>query len=75
MGYAVPKQRGHGLLQRMRSRAFIIGDWNEEEHRIVYVSVDNGMAFQIVKTEVVDRLNKYIHIPHLVEQVAQLLLI
>ena len=58
MGYAVPNQRGHGLLQRMRSRAFIIGDVNKQENRIVYVSVDNGMAFQIVKTEVIDRLNK-----------------
>ena len=58
MGYAVPKQRGHGLLQRMRSRAFIIGDADVVENRVVYVSVDNGMAFQIVKTEVVDRLNK-----------------
>lgn len=58
MGYAVPKQKGHGLLQRMRSRAFIVGDMNDERNRLVYVSVDNGMAFQIVKTEVVDRLNK-----------------
>jgi len=58
MGYAVPKQRGRGLLQRMRSRAFIIGDINKQENRVVYVSVDNGMGFQIVKTEVVDRLNK-----------------
>jgi neutral ceramidase len=58
MGYAVPKQRGRGLLQRMRSRAFIIGDVDREENRVVYVSVDNGMAFQIVKTEVADRLNK-----------------
>jgi neutral ceramidase len=58
MGYAVPKQRGRGLLQRMRSRAFIIGDVNHEENRVVYVSTDNGMGFQIIKTEVVDRLNK-----------------
>ena len=58
MGYAVPKQRGHGLLQRMRSRAFIIGDVHQETNRVVYVSVDNGMGFQIIKTEVVDRLNK-----------------
>ncbi|CAF0953094.1 unnamed protein product [Adineta steineri] len=58
MGYAVPKQRGRGLLQRMRSRAFIIGDPNKEANRVVYVSVDNGMGFQIIKTEVVDRLNK-----------------
>ncbi|CAF4158777.1 unnamed protein product, partial [Rotaria magnacalcarata] len=42
----------------MRSRAFIIGDVNKEENRVVYVSADNGMAFQIIKTEVVDRLNK-----------------
>ncbi|CAF1532012.1 unnamed protein product [Rotaria sp. Silwood1] len=35
MRYATPQQRDHGLLQRMRSRAFII-----------------------VKTEVIDRLNK-----------------
>lgn len=58
MGYAVPKQRGRGLLQRMRSRAFIIGDVNKEENRVVYVSTDNGMGFQIIKTEIVDRLNK-----------------
>lgn len=58
MGYAVPKQRGRGLLQRMRSRAFIVGDVNREGNRVVYVSTDNGMGFQIIKTEVVDRLNK-----------------
>ena len=58
MGYAVPKQRGRGLLQRMRSRAFIIGDVTRKENRVVYVSVDNGMGFQIVKTEVAERLNK-----------------
>jgi neutral ceramidase len=58
MGYAVPKQRGRGLLQRMRSQAFIICDVNKQENRVVYVSVDNGMGFEIVKTEVVARLNK-----------------
>jgi neutral ceramidase len=58
MGYAVVSQHGRGLLQRMRSRAFIIGDVNKTENRVVYVSVDNGMAFQIVKSEVADRLNK-----------------
>jgi hypothetical protein len=35
MGYAVPKQRGRGLLQRMRSQAFIICDVNKQENRVV----------------------------------------
>ena len=42
----------------MRSRAFIIGDVNDKSKRVVYVSVDNGMGFEIIKTEVVDRLNQ-----------------
>ena len=58
MGYGRFQQQGRGLLQRMRSRAFIIGDVHHETNRVVYVSVDNAMAFQIVKIEVVDRLNK-----------------
>ena len=58
MGYGALNQQGHGILQRMRSRAFIIGDVNQQENRIVYVVVDNGMGFQIVKSEVIDRLKE-----------------
>ena len=58
MGYGKPEQHGRGLLQRMRSRAFIIGNVHSERNRIVYVAVDNAMGFQIVKDEVIDRLNQ-----------------
>ncbi|CAF1217065.1 unnamed protein product, partial [Didymodactylos carnosus] len=58
MGYAVPAQRGIGLLQRMRARAFIIVDPSPPNNRVVYVSMDNAMAFQMVRIEVIDRLQK-----------------
>lgn len=58
MGYGSLGQTGRGLLQRMRSRAFIIGNVDKQENRIVYVSTDNGMGFQIIKAEVIDRLKK-----------------
>ena len=67
MGYAVPSQRGSGIHQRLRARAFIVGDDDDGEanqrlgesantKRVVFVSVDGGMASDIVKNEVVTRL-------------------
>ena len=60
MGYAVPGQRGTGIHQRLRARAFVIGDDDDAtdypKKRVVFVSVDGGMASDIVKNEVVMRL-------------------
>lgn len=83
MGYAMPGQKGAGLLQRLRSRAFIFvenqaragaaaaakGKTNggkkkktaskkEQQllNRVVYVSIDLCMGFQLVKNGVIDKL-------------------
>jgi len=54
MGYAVPGQRGTGIQQRLRARAFIMAD---DVKRVVFVSVDGGMGSDLVKMKVIDSLN------------------
>eukprot|EP01034_Spumella_vulgaris_P022327 gene22328-28447_t len=54
MGYAVPSQRGSGIHQRLRARAFAFADENK---RNVFVSVDGGMGSDLVKMRVLDILN------------------
>lgn len=51
MGYAVPGQRGTGIHQRLRARAFVIAD---DASSVVYVSADGGMGSDLVKMRVVD---------------------
>lgn len=53
MGYAVPKQKTSGIHIRLRSRAFIVGDAHK---RVVFVSADLCMLFQMVKLKVSERL-------------------
>lgn len=55
MGYAVPAQRGSGIHQRLRARSFAFEDDNK---RAVFVSVDGGMASDLVKMKVLDRLDQ-----------------
>ena len=54
MGYAVPGQRGQGIHQRLRARAFAFDDGNKH---LAFVSVDGGMGSDLVKFRVLDRLN------------------
>ncbi len=54
MGYAVPGQRGSGIHLRLRARSFIISDGSK---RVAFVSVDGGMASDLVKMRVVEKLN------------------
>lgn len=56
MGYAVPGQRGTGIHQRLRARAFVIAN-DDDSARFVYVSVDGGMGSDLVKMRVLDELN------------------
>lgn len=60
MGYATPEQKGAGLQQRLRSRAFIFVDDHEDSKtsgkRVVYVSADICMGFQMMKTNILDKL-------------------
>jgi len=58
MGYAVPSQRGTGIHQRLRSRAFVIED--DESHMIAFVSADIGMGSDLLKMRVIDGLNERI---------------
>ena len=55
MGYAVPSQRGSGIHLRLRSRAFV---FEEAGQLICYVSVDGGMASDMVKMRVLDMLQE-----------------
>ncbi|XP_068227138.1 putative neutral ceramidase C isoform X1 [Palaemon carinicauda] len=53
MGYANPGQINSGIHMRLYSRAFLIDDTSR---RLVFVSLDCGMMGQLVKIEVVKRL-------------------
>ncbi len=57
MGYAVPDQKGTGLHTRQWARAFVIQDPVSAE-KIVYVSIDMCMGFQMVKLQVIENLQK-----------------
>ncbi len=53
MGFAVPEQKTSGIHIRLRARAFIFGDG---ERRVVFVSCDLGMLFQMVKLKVAEKI-------------------
>ncbi|MBC7533170.1 MAG: neutral/alkaline ceramidase [Oligoflexus sp.] len=53
MGFADGKQITSGIQMRLRSRAFIVGD---ETKRVVVVSADLGMLFQMVKLKVSEKV-------------------
>lgn len=66
MGYANPEQIGSGIHMRLMSRAFVIqSDYNSKKNKkniqndqlIGFVSVDGGMASDIVKFKVIERVN------------------
>jgi neutral ceramidase len=52
-GFAVSSQTSAGIHTRLRSRAFVIGDGDK---RIVFVSADLGMLFQMVKVKVCEKI-------------------
>jgi len=52
-GFAVSTQKTAGIHLRLRSRAFVIGDGNK---RVVFVSADLGMLFQMVKLKVCEKI-------------------
>jgi hypothetical protein len=54
MGYALMGQRGTGIHLRLRARSYAFFDGNK--HACV-VSVDGGMASDLVKLKVVEKLN------------------
>ncbi|MBN2158119.1 MAG: neutral/alkaline ceramidase [Spirochaetes bacterium] len=53
MGFAVSDQKTAGIHIRLRSRAFVVGDGIR---RIVFVSADLGMLFQMVKVKVSEKI-------------------
>ena len=55
MGYALPGQRGTGIHQRLRARAFVIAD---NDSRFAYVSIDGGMGSDLLNMRVIDALNE-----------------
>jgi len=56
MGYAVPGQRGQGIHLRLRARAFVIQESSDKQDKVAFVSVDGGMASDLVKMRVLDKL-------------------
>jgi len=57
MGYAHPRQVANGLHTRLYSRAYVIAD-EEKKSRVAFVSFDGGMTSQLLKLEVVKRLQE-----------------
>eukprot|EP00300_Choanocystis_sp_HF-7_P030377 c39201_g1_i1.p1 GENE.c39201_g1_i1~~c39201_g1_i1.p1 ORF type:complete len:735 (+),score=163.83 c39201_g1_i1:35-2239(+) len=57
MGYALLSQTSAGIHMRLRSRAFLFVD-RQTNKRVVFVSLDIGMAGQLTKLKVVENLNK-----------------
>ena len=57
MGYAMMNQIAHGLHLRQFSRAFVFTD-TDGGNRQVFVSIDACMGTQVVKLEVVKKLQK-----------------
>ena len=55
MGYANPEQVAAGLHQRLYARAFVASDLSKQS-RVAFVTVDSGMASQVIKLEVVKKL-------------------
>lgn len=57
MGYANIEQQGEGIHLRQFSRAFIIED--EQENRVVFVSVDAAMMSHVIKRDVTSAKNNF----------------
>jgi len=55
MGYAMPTQTAHGIHFRQWSRAFIIAD-SQNKTRVVFVNADICMGSQVIKMQVVEKL-------------------
>ncbi|GAB7355602.1 hypothetical protein MBLNU459_g6330t1 [Dothideomycetes sp. NU459] len=56
MGYADPNQLGTGLRQRLYSRAFIIGDRDNELERFVYLVLDTQSGDTAVRNGILEGL-------------------
>lgn len=57
MGYADPDQVGSGLRQRLYSRAFIIGNPNTPEDRLVYLVLDTQSGDTAVRHGILEGLS------------------
>ena len=57
MGYASLTQVGSGLHMRQRSRAFIIGDPNNQTSRVVFINADIAMGDEGVRRNIVAELS------------------
>lgn len=55
-GYADLKQKGSGLRQRLYSRAFIIGDVNNPEDRLVYLVLDTHTGDTAIRRGILEGL-------------------
>lgn len=55
MGMANPKQKGAGIHQRLRSRAFVALD-TDTKKRIAFVSLDSGMGSLVLNNRVMEQL-------------------
>lgn len=56
MGYAMPDQKANGIHLRQRARAFIFAEPSNPNQRVVYVSSDICMVYQMVKQHVIEQL-------------------
>ncbi|KAL8852247.1 MAG: hypothetical protein Q9221_002849 [Calogaya cf. arnoldii] len=58
MGYADPDQVGSGLRQRLYSRAFIVGDIDNEEERTLYLVLDTQSGDTAVRHGILEGLKE-----------------
>ncbi|KAL8695203.1 MAG: hypothetical protein Q9218_000241 [Villophora microphyllina] len=58
MGYADPNQVGTGLRQRLYSRAFIVGEIDKPEERIVYLVLDTQSGDTAVRHGILEGLKE-----------------
>ncbi|KAK8219780.1 hypothetical protein M8818_000754 [Zalaria obscura] len=56
MGYADPNQLGSGIRQRIYSRAFIIGDAEQDSDRFVYLVLDTQSGDTAIRHGILERL-------------------
>ena len=57
MGYAHPEQIAEGLHTRLYSRSYVISDL-EMRNKVAFVTFDGGMASQLLKLKVVEKLKE-----------------
>jgi len=58
MGYALPTQVGSGIHLRLKARAFVFRDGEDDTKLVAYVNMDTGMGSDIVRIKAIEMANQ-----------------